>query len=69
VPQHKIEPAKKGSRTVYITVGIWHDRGGIHMTLGQHFHVNITRHNHYALFVALRAILRHEGRWPEDQAA
>lgn len=66
---HSIEPAKKGSRTVYITVGIWYDRGGIHMTLGHWFHVNITKTNHPALFAGLRAVLRSEDRWPEDKAA
>jgi len=66
---HRIEPARRGTRTVYITVGIFYDRGGIHMALTPWFHVNITRRNHPALFAGLRAVLRHMDRWPEDQAA
>jgi hypothetical protein len=56
---------------MYLTIGIWYDRGGIHVAGGQRhkFHLNFTPKNHPAAYRALRAVLAAHGRWPQEEAA
>lgn len=61
----EVRAAEKGTRTLYLTVGIWQDRGGVHLSLPGWigFHVNVTAKNHPKLFSLLKDVLQFHGRW------